>query len=74
MNGTVVLEVPNSETAVNLKKVIDGLLALAQLNQGQDPAAAQVAQSARVETQDQRIRMTLSVPVADLIQKMESSR
>lgn len=52
----------DAETAAKLKSVADGLLALAQLRQDQEPALAALLQTARVTLDGTRLQLSLSCP------------
>ncbi len=72
--ATLVLEVSDTDVAQNLKRVVDGLLALAVLNQGQEPFAARLAETAGVDLEEGRIRLSISAPVEEMLEHMENKR
>jgi len=69
--GDIVVETANAEAAMNMKRVVDGMVALALLNRQNNPAGARLAESAEAVVDGSRLTVTLCSPVADVIARIE---
>jgi hypothetical protein len=74
VRARIVMETPNPDSAVNIKKILDGMAALARLNSENDPAAARLADGSDVVQDGRRLTVTLRSPVEDVIAHMEKRR
>lgn len=70
----VEMKTPREETAANIRKILEGMSALALLGSEQNPAAARLADGAQIAQIDNRVTLTLRIPVADVIVHLETKR
>ena len=74
LRAAVDLQTANEEAALNLSKIVDGMIGLALLNAEGNPVAAELAQRAEVRLEGRRLRISLDADVDDLIGCAEESR
>jgi len=71
MSGTLILDAQDARAVTNLKKIVDGMIGLALLNEETNPGAAKLAESASVQLTGNRLQITLAAPVEDVIKCAE---
>ncbi len=71
MSGTFVLDAHDARAVTNLKKIVDGMIGLALLNEETNPGAAKLAEAASVQLTGTRLQITLAAPVEDMIRCAE---
>ena len=70
----VVIETPSAEAATNMKKILDGMAALAMMNRERNPAGARMAEKAEASIDGSRLTVTLWSSVADVLSQMEKQQ
>ena len=65
------LTADSAEAAQQLSKIVDGMVGLALLNAGSDPGGARIARSVGLRVNGVALRVSLDIPVAELIQTIE---
>ena len=74
LEGKVSLEAPDAEMAGNMKRIADGMIALALVNAENNPAVARLAQASQVTVNDKRVELRMSSPVSALIEAIEAKK
>lgn len=69
----IVMETASHDAAANIKKILDGMAALALLAPENDPAAARLAAASDSVQDGRRLIVTLRSPVEDVIAHMEKN-
>ncbi len=70
----MVLETPSAEAANNMKKIMDGMTALALMNRERNPAGARMAEKVDAAVDGSRLTVTLWSSVADVLARMEKKQ
>jgi len=65
------LVVKSAETANELRKVVDGFIAMARLQAASDPDAARILQEVKVDTSDRTVTVQWRAPAGELLKLME---
>jgi len=68
------LEASDAEMAGNMKRIADGMIALALVNAENNPAAARLAEASQVTVNGNRLELRMSSPVSALIEAIEAKK
>lgn len=71
LHARLTLETQTEEAALNLSKMMDGIIGLAMLNAEANPAGSKLAEAMGVRLDGKWLEITLDVPTADIVQYME---
>jgi len=70
---TVSLDTRTAEAATQIQQMLQGLIALGNMNGDQNADLQQLAKAARVEGKDKQVTLALQMPVQDVISKMDEA-
>jgi len=74
MQAAVEMTTATPEVALNLSKMLDGMIGMAMLNAEGNPGMAAIAKAAAVSLNDAVLSVSLEMPIADMIEQIEAMK